>query len=127
MYRTMARVRKCGFVETVYGYPLRVEKSRAYAGVDYIVQGSVGDLVKYAMVEVYKYLQKYEPSIKLLLQVHDEIVLEAPKSLGKKRLDIILSDIVDMMEDNGIEGFNTPVDVSICTKNWGTKKEWKRK
>ncbi len=42
------------------------------------LQGSAADIIKLAMIEVYKQLQKQSLKSALLLQVHDELVLEVP-------------------------------------------------
>ena len=41
------------------------------------VQGSAADIIKIAMLKVYKRLKKEIPSAKLLLQIHDELLVEA--------------------------------------------------
>jgi len=42
------------------------------------IQGTAADIMKVAMLRVSKALQDKEPSVKCLLQVHDELVLECP-------------------------------------------------
>ncbi len=44
------------------------------------LQGTAADIIKIAMVRIYRLLQKKSLSSKMLLQVHDELVLEVPKS-----------------------------------------------
>lgn len=44
------------------------------------VQGSAADIIKLAMINVYKRLEKEKLLSKLILQVHDELIIEAPKS-----------------------------------------------
>jgi DNA polymerase I len=43
------------------------------------IQGSAADLLKKAMVDLYRYLKENHKKSKLLLQVHDELILEVPK------------------------------------------------
>jgi DNA polymerase-1 len=43
------------------------------------IQGSAADILKKAMVDLYKYLKKHKKKSKILLQVHDELILEVPK------------------------------------------------
>jgi DNA polymerase I len=44
------------------------------------IQGSAADILKKAMVDLYKYLKKNKKKSKILLQVHDELILEVPES-----------------------------------------------
>ena len=44
------------------------------------VQGTAADIIKLAMINVYKRLKKENLTSKLILQVHDELIIEAPKS-----------------------------------------------
>lgn len=44
------------------------------------VQGSAADIIKLAMINVYKRLKEEKLLSKLILQVHDELIIEAPKS-----------------------------------------------
>ncbi len=44
------------------------------------IQGSAADILKKAMIDLYKYLKKHKKQSKLLLQVHDELILDVPKS-----------------------------------------------
>jgi DNA polymerase-1 len=43
------------------------------------IQGSAADIIKLAMINVYKRLEKENLKSKLILQVHDELIIEAPK------------------------------------------------
>jgi len=42
------------------------------------IQGSAADILKKAMIDLYKYLKKHKKKSKLLLQVHDELILDVP-------------------------------------------------
>jgi len=43
------------------------------------IQGTAADIIKIAMVRIWQMLNKKELSSKILLQVHDELVLECPE------------------------------------------------
>ncbi|MDX8394436.1 MAG: DNA polymerase I [Mariprofundales bacterium] len=78
------------YVETLYGHrvPLseinsRQATRRKYAersAINAPLQGSAADIIKLAMIEVHKTLAKDYPETKLLMQVHDELIIEAPES-----------------------------------------------
>ena len=82
------QAKKLGYVETILGRRRYIPelKSRNYhqrkfgerAAMNAPVQGSAADLIKIAMVEVEKELRAAGLRAKLILQVHDELVLEVP-------------------------------------------------
>jgi DNA polymerase-1 len=87
---TVAGAETEGGVRTLYGRfrPLpgitsknRVEKSAAErAAVNSRIQGTAADIVKIAMLRIDRRLRERRLESKMLLQVHDEVVLEVPKS-----------------------------------------------
>ena len=48
--------------------------------INSVVQGSAADLIKLAMINLYLALPDRHPQARMLLQIHDELVLEAPRS-----------------------------------------------
>ncbi|MBK8181168.1 MAG: DNA polymerase I [Planctomycetes bacterium] len=86
----LARARETGYVETISGRrrpvpELRSEdgRLRAFAenmAVNTPIQGSAADIIKKAMIELERRLCARGQGARLLLQVHDELVLECPKS-----------------------------------------------
>lgn len=90
--RTVSFVKRHGYVKTASGYKLTVDKRKAYAGVNYIVQGTEGDIVKKALNDCYTFLSRErDPSdclnnspVKIVLQVHDEIVFSIPTKFKLK-------------------------------------------
>jgi DNA polymerase-1 len=57
------------------------------------IQGSAADILKKAMVDLYKYLKKNKKKSKILLQVHDELILEVPEN----EIDEMKKVVPDMM------------------------------
>ncbi len=49
-----------------------------------VTQGSAADLIKMAMLKIYRRIQKEKQNFKLLIQVHDELILEVPKQDEKE-------------------------------------------
>ena len=88
MDRTRAQARERGFVETVWGRRLylpdiraRDRNRRQYAertAINAPMQGTAADVIKRAMIDLHAELERDWPDCRLLLQVHDELVLEAP-------------------------------------------------
>ena len=48
--------------------------------INTVIQGSAADLMKVAMVNVHQYIKKNCPQVKLLLQIHDELLFELAES-----------------------------------------------
>ncbi len=86
--RTIARAREKGFVETLFGrrryIPELKDKSfnvRSFGertAMNSPIQGSAADLIKIAMINLDRALKEADRGAAILLQVHDELVLEAP-------------------------------------------------
>jgi DNA polymerase-1 len=86
---TVAQAEKDGGVRTLYGRfrPLpginsrnRVEKAAAErAAVNSRIQGTAADIIKTAMIHVDEALSRKFPDGRMLLQVHDELLIEAPR------------------------------------------------
>ena len=57
--------------------------------INSVVQGSAADLIKVAMVHVQQRIDREQLPMKLLLQIHDELVLETPASLAEKHSAIV--------------------------------------
>ena len=87
---TKAQAKAMGYVETVFGRrlylpeinspngPRRAAAERA--AINAPMQGTAADLIKLAMVKVQQALDAHQPAIKMILQVHDELVFELPES-----------------------------------------------
>ncbi|MGC4042576.1 MAG: DNA polymerase I [Armatimonas sp.] len=85
---TIAFAREKGYVQTILGrkrwipdihariFQFRQAAERAASNMP--IQGSSADIMKLAMIDVWKFLQTEKPQTRLLLQVHDELLFEAP-------------------------------------------------
>ncbi len=62
------------------------------------VQGTAADLLKKAMIEVDGVLQREHPNTRLLLTVHDELVLEVPEAEASAVLDMVVARMVGVAE-----------------------------
>lgn len=119
MEKVMRQVRKNGFVKTAFGYPLVVPRTQPYKGVNYIVQGDEGDIVKKAMRYCHQFLKDQHPKANLIMQIHDELVFECPVNYK-----FPLKEICKLMEAPALEiGWETPVDASIVLDHWGNKQK----
>ena len=63
------------------------------------IQGSAADIVKVAMLRVEEYLIKEHPEARLLLQIHDELLIEVPEDAVDKlaqACSLIMEKVVDL-------------------------------
>jgi len=77
------------------------------------IQGSAADIIKIAMVRVFEKLRKGNYKSKLLLQVHDELIIEAPE----EEKDEVVKLLKDTMEDAVKLNLPLKVDINIG-ENW---------
>lgn len=88
MASTRESAKQFGYVETVFGRRLWLPEIRASqaarrqgaerAAINAPMQGSAADLIKTAMIAVQQWLDNERLASRLLLQVHDELILEVP-------------------------------------------------
>ena len=53
------------------------------------IQGTAADIIKIAMVKIYRRLQNELPQVRLIMQVHDELILESPALLAQKAAELL--------------------------------------
>lgn len=103
MERTRAEASEQGYVETVFGRRLWLPDIRSSnqgrrqgaerAAINAPMQGTAADLIKLAMIAVQGWLEQSKLKTKLVMQVHDELVLEVPSS----ELEIVKREIPGLM------------------------------
>ena len=57
------------------------------------IQGTAADIIKIAMIRVYRRLKEELPEAKLILQVHDELIVEAPEAQADKAAQILTEEM----------------------------------
>ena len=92
MKQVVADAREKGYTETLYGRrryipELSSSNFNIRSGAERIalntpIQGTAADLIKLAMIRVDKALRAHFPEAKLLLQVHDELIVECPEAMA---------------------------------------------
>ena len=110
MQRTKEQAAAQGFVETLFGRRLYLpdihnKNANARAGAERAainapMQGTASDLIKRAMIDVSRWLSDDLLQSKLIMQVHDELVLEAPEAeldLVKEKLPQIMAKVDEGM------------------------------
>ncbi len=123
MTASKALVKKQGYIETLFGRkrplpeidsPLQMVRAQAERmAINMPIQGTEADLIKLAMIKVAKELPKISKEARLLLQVHDELVLEVPDKEVKKVAEVV----VETMQN--VEKIGCPIVVDAkAGKNW---------
>ena len=94
MHKVVADAREIGYTETLYGRrryipELKSSNFNVRSGAERIalntpIQGTAADLIKLAMIRVEDALNEKYPDAKLLLQVHDELIVECPEGIAQE-------------------------------------------
>jgi DNA polymerase-1 len=123
MEETRAVARDKGYVETVFGRRLWLPEIRSSnagrrqgaerAAINAPMQGTAADLIKRAMIAVQDWLDAQNLRSLLILQVHDELVLEVPDS----ELDLLREALPKLM--GGVARLKVPLLVEVGVgDNW---------
>jgi DNA polymerase-1 len=123
MDATRRKVRDQGYVETVFGRRLYLPDIRAKsyaarqgaerAAINAPMQGTAADIIKRAMIEMDQWLAPHEDEIRMLMQVHDELVFE----IREDRLSHYRDGIAERMSSAAELAVPLVVDVGIGA-NW---------
>src|SRR5690606_31992408 len=123
MDETRERARREGYVSTVFGRRLylpeineRNAQRRQYAersAINAPMQGTAADIIKRAMIELHAWLAKSSADARLIMQVHDELVLEVREDEAAE----IASAVVALMESAADLDVPLKVDAGLGS-NW---------
>ena len=102
--QVLDKARKDKYVETIFGRRRPIwdadsdnalkRKASERIAINMPIQGSAAELIKIAMIDIYKKLAKEKLKAKMILQIHDELLFEFPKD----EEDILVSIVVNSME-----------------------------
>ena len=123
MDTTKELAKKNLFVETILGRKLHVaaindsnglrRQAAERAAINAPLQGSAADIIKKAMIDVDQWIGKNNSDIKMIMQVHDELIFEVKKGFA----DEALKNIISLME--GSVKLDIPLIVDANTgANW---------
>jgi DNA polymerase-1 len=123
MEETRRQARETGFVETVFGRRLylpeiqsRNQALRQYAersAINAPMQGTAADIIKRAMIEVDAWLQSSRMPAQLIMQVHDELILE----VADEAVEAIVEPLRAHMAQAATLAVPLKVDVGVG-RNW---------
>ena len=88
------------YVETLHGRKIHVpniessnylmRQASERAAINGPLQGSAADIIKIAMIKIAEWIQGNVQEIKMILQVHDELIFEVPDSYGEENIEPII-------------------------------------
>ena len=117
-----AKAKDQGYVETAFGRRLylpgihsgRTRMAAERAAINAPMQGTAADIMKLAMINMHDYIKGTGKDIHLILQVHDEVIVECPEKDTKttlKALEQIMTDVTELSVPLVVE--------SGVANNWG--------
>lgn len=121
--RVPVEAKEKGYTETLFGRRRYIPELNAANGMlrafgkrvamNAPIQGTAADVMKLAMIRVYERLRLEEPEAHLVMQVHDELIVEAPDD----RVEAIKRILREEME--GVMELSVPLTVDVTSgKNW---------
>jgi len=123
--RMIERATETGSVETILGRrrPLPNLTSRNVArrnfdrrnAVNTPIQGSAADLIKLAMIEIDRWIEAEHAPVKMILQIHDELIFEIEERAAEEATAVI----VETME--GVLSLRVPLSVKVASgSDWSS-------
>jgi len=131
MDQTIKFCRKSGFVNNIFGRKshfisindknFNVRNFQERAAINAPIQGSASEIMRLAMIRLDKRLNEATfKETKMLLQIHDELIFEAPKK-DEKRISKIIIEEMTSVANSDQHSFSIPLTVDLNTgDNWGT-------
>ncbi len=119
MDEVIADTKKTGYAETILGRRRRIADISSKNGnkrsqaerfaINTVIQGSAADLIKVAMINIQKKIDTENLPVKMILQIHDELVFELPGSEAKQHTKWISKEMTTAMT------LDVPLKVDVST------------
>ncbi len=128
MNLTIKTCRKQGYVTNIFGRRIHlrgindknfsVRSFQERAAINAPIQGSAADIIRLAMIKIDKILEDRGNKAKMLLQIHDELILECQKK-DENEIKKIIKDSMVSISSSEHHMFSIPLEVSINSgSNW---------
>jgi DNA polymerase-1 len=128
MNSTIKTCRKKGYVTNIFGRRIHlrgindknfsVRSFQERAAINAPIQGSAADIIRLAMIKIDKILEEKQ-NIKMLLQIHDELIFECSKK-DDVEVKKIIKEAMMSVSSSDHHMFSIPLEVSINSgNNWG--------
>jgi len=123
MKQVVEQARKKGYTQTMYGRRryipelsssnFNIRQGAERIALNTPIQGTAADLIKLAMIRVHKALASRYPQAKLILQVHDELIVECPKEIANAVSEMVSSEMQNVAK------LRVPLLAEAkCGENW---------
>ncbi len=109
-------VRKGYTIYSDLGRRYCIPPEKAYLIINYLIQGTAGDITKEVMINLNKFLNNKKSA--MLIQIHDEILFEIHNSETN-----IIPEICKIMSINSLD-VPLAVDIKRCIGSWGSKEDY---
>lgn len=123
MHNVVTQAREKGYTQTIYGRRrsipeltssnFNIRQGAERIALNTPIQGTAADLIKLAMIRVENALNDKYPQAELLLQVHDELIVECPEQIAAEVSALVSEEMRNVAE------LSVPL---IAQANWG--KSW---
>ncbi len=117
MVRTLTGRRR--LLPEIYSQSSMVQSQARRQAINTVVQGLAADIIKFAMLEVYNSNELKELGAKLILQVHDELLLEVPSENAKKASELVIKLMSEIKLDDATLSVPLLVEAGIGD-SWGS-------
>lgn len=121
MDETIAFGKENGYVKTLFGRRRYIPELKASnknlqafgkrAAMNAPIQGTAADIIKIAMIRVYKRLKDENLDARLILQVHDELIIESADSCKEKAAKVLEEEM------NKAVSLSVPITAEVCMGN----------
>ena len=130
MDSTIKFCRKSGYVNNIFGRRshfsgindknFNVRNFQERAAINAPIQGSASEIMRLAMIRLDKKFQSLKDSkVKILLQIHDELIFEVPNK-EIKSISKVIEDEMTSVTNSELHSFSTPLTVDLnIGDNWG--------
>ncbi|MFN3394642.1 MAG: DNA polymerase, partial [Candidatus Thermochlorobacter sp.] len=125
--RVLEQARTKGYVETALGRRryfrdinhknVSIRNAAERAAINAPIQGTAADMIKLAMIQIHECLIAKHMQSKMVLQVHDELLFDAPKSELDTLATLVKTEMIDAAVRAGLKGVPVAVEVGIG-ENW---------
>tara|TARA_Y100001970_G_scaffold111721_1_gene139419 strand:- start:4342 stop:7116 length:2775 start_codon:yes stop_codon:yes gene_type:complete len=130
MSNTIKFCRKSGYVNNIFGRKthitgindknFNVRNFQERAAINAPIQGSASEIMRLAMIRLFEEINiKKNKSLKMLLQIHDELIFESDLN-DVKSASLLIKNTMVSVKDSNLHSFSIPllVDINIGD-NWG--------
>jgi DNA polymerase-1 len=109
--------RKC-FIDNINSSNFNIKSFAQRSAINAIIQGTASDIMRLALRDLYDFIQKNHLQCKMLLQIHDEVLIEIHKDIAKE-IAPILKTIMENVLKNNTFNLNIPLSVNYALgDNW---------